>query len=341
MSTTVILIGGLVILLIGVIIAAIVVNRGGGGGGDATQERLRFISEDPNAPFGGETDSDGKEDQDATDGQSFLVRNLNRIMEDRGLGKNLAVDLARADLKLTVAEFMVLTVVSVLGVATVGWLIYGNFVMILLGAVVGYFLPKFYVKSRQKKRLKAFDNQLGDGLTLMANGLRAGYSLLQAMDAVSKEMPSPMAAEFRRVVQEIGLGVSNERAFDNLLRRVPSDDLDLVITAINVQAEVGGNLSQILEIIGEVIRERVRIKGEIQVLTAQGQLSGYVISFLPVALGLMLYAMNQEYIGRMVFACPPEQEMCSQPCGWIMIGTGVIMIASGFFAIQKIIDIDV
>jgi tight adherence protein B len=118
-----------------------------------------------------------------------------------------------------------------------------------------------------------------------------------------------------------------------------------MITAVNVQAEVGGNLAEILEIIGFVIRERVRIKGEIQVLTAQGQLSGYVISALPIILGFILFAMNPEYIGRMIFTCEGRglaaDDPCSQPCGWIMVGIGLIMIASGFFAIQKIIDIDV
>jgi tight adherence protein B len=225
------------------------------------------------------------------------------------------------------------------------WFIYRGFIFPLIGAFIGYFLPKFYVKSRQKRRLKAFNDQLGDGITLMANGLRAGYSLLQAMDAVAREMPEPMAKEFLRVVREIGLGVDNERAYNNLLRRVPSDDLDLMITAINVQSEVGGNLAEILEIIGFVIRERVRIKGEIQVLTAQGQLSGYVISALPIILGFILFAMNPEYIGRMIFTCEGRgldaEAPCSQPCGWIMVGIGLIMIASGFFAIQKIIDIDV
>ena len=333
-----IIVGGLLFLTIGVVVVGVVMSR---RGGDATQERLRFIGEDPGLLFAESEGSEEKEEKSSSQKGSFLTRSLNRAVEERGLGKGLGIELARADLKLTVAEFMMLTVISVLGLGALAWLVYGNLVMLLFGVVVGYFLPKVFVKTRQRRRLKAFNNQLGDGLTLMANGLRAGYSLLQAMDAVSKELPPPMSVEFRRVVQEIGLGITTPRAFDNLLRRVPSDDLDLVITAINVQSEVGGNLSQILEIIGEVIRERVRIKGEIQVLTAQGQLSGYVISFLPVALGLILYAMNQKYIGRMVYACPPEQELCSQPCGWIMIGTGIIMIASGFFAIQKIIDIDV
>ena len=324
--------GGLVAIII--VVTGIVLSR---QGGDATQERLRFIGDDPNA---GKSSVDEK--KSVAQGPSFLTRNLNQAIEDRGLGKNIAIELARADLKLTVAEYFALTVISIVGFAALAWLIYGtNLIMILLGLVIGFFVPRIFVKTRQKRRIKAFNDQLGDGIQLMANGLRAGYSMLQAMDALAREMPPPISIEFRRVVQEIGLGVETPRAFNNLMRRVPSDDLDLMITAINVQSEVGGNLSQILEIIGEVIRERVRIKGEIQVLTAQGQLSGYVISALPVVLGLLLYAMNQEYIGRMIFPCPEEQELCSQPCGWIMIGAGIISISVGFFAIQKIIDIDV
>jgi tight adherence protein B len=232
-----------------------------------------------------------------------------------------------------------------IGTCALAFLVYGGFVLPLAGLILGFFFPKFFVKMKQRQRLKAFNNQLGDGITLMANGLRAGYSLLQAMDACGREMPAPMSIEFSRVVREIGLGVDNERAFNNLLRRVPSDDLDLMITAISVQQEVGGNLAEILEIIGFVIRERVRIKGEIQVLTAQGQLSGYVISFLPIALGLILYAMNPEYIGRMFQSCEARgltaDQACSQPCGWIMIGVALLGIAAGFYAIQRVIDIEV
>jgi tight adherence protein B len=118
---------------------------------------------------------------------------------------------------------------------------------------------------------------------------------------------------------------------NNMLRRIQSDDLDLMITAINVQHEVGGNLSEILEIIGYTIRERVRIKGEIRVLTAQGMISGYVISFLPIALALILYLMNPDYIAAMF------QELC----GWIMISVAVTGIITGFIAIQKIVRIEV
>jgi tight adherence protein B len=322
------------LLTLAVIVAGVVLSR---RGDDATRERLgQFV--------GGEQTEDDEEKKSRPSGPSLLTQNLDQAIEERGLGRNLATELARADLKLTVAEFWALTLLSIVGITAIAWLIYGGFVLPLIGAVVGYFLPKFYIKMRQRARLNKFNNQLSDGISLMANGLRSGYSLLQAMDAVGREMPDPMAMEYKRVVREIGLGVETERAFVNLLRRVPSDDLDLMITAINVQHEVGGNLAEILEIIGHTIRERVRIKGEIAVLTAQGQLSGYIISFLPVALGLILYAMNQEYIGKMVFSCDAlgiAPEKCTQPCGWIMVGVGVLMIIAGFYAIQRIIAIEV
>ena len=321
------------LLTAGVLTAGVILRRGD----TATQQRLgQFVG---GAAEKSEEGDDKKQKKSSS--PSFLTQNLEQAIEERGLGKQLATDLARADLKLTVVEFWALTLISSIASTALFWLIYGGFVLPLIGAVVGFFIPRFYLKMRQKARLKKFNNQLGDGITLMANGLRSGYSLLQAMDAVGREMPEPMSIEFRRVVREVGLGVDLDRAFANLLRRVPSDDLDLMITAIGVQHEVGGNLAEILEIIGFVIRERVRIKGEIQVLTAQGQLSGYIISFLPIALGLILYAMNQQYIGRMIFPCPETQPLCSQPCGWIMIGAGLITISLGFYAIQRIIDIDV
>jgi tight adherence protein B len=327
----------LFLLTVGTLVAAFVVTR---QGDTATQERLgQFV--------GGLDEAMDEDDENkaADQAPSALTQRLDEALTERGFGASIATDMARADLKLTVAEYFSLTVIAMIGVAAIAWLIYGGFILPLIGLVAGFFLPRFYVKFRQGRRLKQFNDQLGDGITLMANGLRAGYSLLQAMDAVAREMPSPISDEFRRVVREIGLGVENERAFNNLLRRVPSDDLDLMVTAINVQQEVGGNLAEILEIIGYVIRERVRIKGEIKVLTAQAQISGYVISLLPIILGFILYAMNPEYIGRMVYSCEARgldpEALCSQPCGWVLVGIGLFGIAIGFFAMQKITDIEV
>src|SRR5204863_7639248 len=134
------------------------------------------------------------------------------------------------------------------------------------------------------QRLRTFNGQLADTLMLMSNSLRAGYSLLHAMETVSREAPQPSAEEFGRVVREVGLGLGPEEALTNLHRRLPSDDLDLMVTAINVQHEVGGNLAKIFDTLAETIRERQRIHGEIQTLTAQQRMGGNVIALLPIAL---------------------------------------------------------
>jgi tight adherence protein B len=170
-------------------------------------------------------------------------------------------------------------------------------------------------------------------LNLMVNGLRAGYSTMQAMEAISRELPTPISDEFHRVVQEMQIGIPMEKALDNLLRRIPSEDLDFVITAINVQREVGGNLSEILDTISFTIRERVRIKGEIRVMTAQVRTSATVLSLIPVFLTIALWFVDPEYIGGFFSKGPL--------CGWLAVGTVIGMIASGYFVMMKIADIEV
>jgi tight adherence protein B len=168
----------------------------------------------------------------------------------------------------------------------------------------------------------------------MVNGLRAGYSTVQAMEAVSKELPSPICDEFRRVVQEMQFGVPMERALDNLLRRVPTEDLDLIITAMNVQREVGGNLAEILDTISFTIRERIRIKGEIRVLTSQVMISGKFLALMPILLSLVLFLINRPYMMRFFEA---QTRMCGIP----MLIFGGLMIALGYFMMIKIADIEV
>jgi tight adherence protein B len=164
--------------------------------------------------------------------------------------------------------------------------------------------------------------------------LRAGYSTMQAMEAVSKELPMPICDEFRRVVQEMQLGVPMQIALNNLLRRIPSDDLDLVITAINVQREVGGNLAEILDTISFTIRERVRIKGEIKVLTSQVTYSGQFLALMPIFVILILYGLNREYM--MEFFDPKNGF-----CGWLPLVLAGMLIISGYFVMQKIAQIEV
>jgi len=256
---------------------------------------------------------------------------LEAAVSKRGFAASIQTDLARADLKLRVAEFVMITVLSVIIGFLLARFIFGSALIGMLFAVVGFFVPRTYVGYRKRQRINAFNDQLADTISLLANSLRSGFSIVQSMETVAEQLPNPMASEFHRVVQEIGLGLNYEEALNNMLRRVPSEDLDLLITAVNIQGRVGGNLAEILDTIGHTIRERVRIKGEIRVLTAQQMISGYILTGLPVILGLVLYLINKEYIGRMF----------QDPCGWIMIGVSVIMIGLGFMIIRKIVNIEV
>ena len=258
-------------------------------------------------------------------------RGLDRALGGRGTSK-LAAELARADLKLTPGEFIFLNLVTVLaGFVIVYILGRGNLLFGLLGGILGFYAPRLWVRQLQGRRLSAFNNQLGDTLILLANSLRSGYSLLQSMETVSHELASPMSVEFTRVVREIGLGLTIEEALAHLLQRINSEDLDLVITAINIQHEVGGNLAEILDTISHTIRERVRIKGQIRAMTAQQRFSGYVISVLPLILSVVMFMINPGYLGKMF----------NEPCGIMMLVAGGLMIIVGYMIIRRITDIEV
>lgn len=262
---------------------------------------------------------------------------INERVTGSSFGDKISRDLARADLKLKAGEYVAVIIIAIVAMAGIGWYLAGGVLGALIGGAIGYFLPGFYVKGQQGKRLVRFNEQLGDMLNLMVNGLRAGYSTMQAMEAVSKELPPPICDEFRRVVQEMQLGVPMQTALDNLLRRIPSDDLDLCVTAINVQREVGGNLAEILDTISYTIRERVRIKGEIRVLTTQTMYSGRFLSLLPVALMGALYLFNKEYM--MEFFDPENNAKI--PCGYIALGCAAALIITGYVIMNKIGDIEI
>jgi tight adherence protein B len=306
----------LVIIVIGVISAV----RGRG----TVEERLQT--------FAGTGEVQVVEKKDSKRRSTPIADSLNRALEGRRMSENLSTQLARADLKLTVGEFLTLQVFAALAAGVGGYFLSGTIVLGIFAAVLGWFAPRWFVSYRQGVRLRAFNDQLGDALNLMVNGLRSGYSVLQAMEAVSRELPSPISAEFSRVVQEVQIGLPLDQALANMLRRIKSDDLDLVVTAVNVQREVGGNLAEILDVISFTIRERVRIKGEIRTLTAQGRYSGYVISLLPIGLALVLFCVNKPYVSQL---------FTSGWCGWAMVVCGLLMIATGFIAIQKIVAIEV
>lgn len=260
---------------------------------------------------------------------------FNVQVEKSSWGEKIARELARADLKLKAGEYVFLMVLAGSGIGVLAWYFIGKSILIgIAGFLVGMLLPRFYVRRMQSQRLTRFNEQLADMLNLMVNGLRAGFSTMQAMEAVSRELPAPISDEFRRVVQEMQLGITMEKALENLLRRIPSDDLDLVVAAMNVQREVGGNLAEILDTISHTIRERVRIKGEIRVLTSQVTYSSRFLSAMPFFIFFALWILNRPYM--MQFFNPETRIV-----GISALVIGAIMITSGYFVMKKISNIDV
>jgi tight adherence protein B len=209
----------------------------------------------------------------------------------------------------------------------------------LIAAVgIGAWLPRFYLGRRQKGRLKAFNDQLPDTITLLANSLRAGSSFLQGMELVTREARPPISEEFGRVVREMSLGMALQPALQNLVRRVASEDLELMVTAINIQSQVGGNLATVLDAIAFTIRERIRIQGEIRTLTAMQRYSGYVIVLLPVGLAALLFVISPSYMTPMVER-PPE--LLGLPMGIVLFLLGGLSMGIGWLFIRRIVDIKV
>lgn len=322
--STIIIVGGIISAILLVVGIAVSVSSQR----SLVEERIGRYTEPENVPVS------------VSNRQSPLTDWMNRKMEKSSFGESISKELARADLKLKPGEYIALLVISSVAVGGLAYFIGRNPVVLIVGMIIGIFIPRFYVKSQQSKRLIKFDEQLGDMANLMVNGLRAGYSTMQAMEAVSKELPAPISDEFRRVVQEMQLGVNMQTALDNLLRRIPSEDLDLVVTAINVQREVGGNLAEILDTISFTIRERVRIKGEIRVLTTQVMYSGRFLSMMPLIVLGVLYLLNREYM--MEFFKPESNHIFGfLPCGYISLAIGALLIVAGYFTMNKLGEIEV
>ena len=276
---------------------------------------------------------------------SAAFTSFNKVVERRDWGADLARELARADLVLKPSEFLAIRAAAIVLVPALLFLLgatvvpaLSNPLILVVGVVVGFWLPRFWLKRRKGKRLKAFNSGLADTITLIANGLRSGSSFLQAIEMVVRESQAPISTEFNRVIREVNLGLPFEQALNNMVRRVRSDDLELMTTAISIQHQVGGNLAEILDSIAFTIRERVRIKGEIKSLTAQARMSGYVVGFLPIGLIGLLTVIAPKFMEPM-FQKPPEA--LGLPVGVIILAFGGLMMSIGFFAIRKIVAIEV
>jgi tight adherence protein B len=254
-----------------------------------------------------------------------------RLTRKGGRGSGLTDELMRADLKLRVSEYVILVIGLIVLLVLIIYLRFHNVFLAAFGIPVGYLAPGFYLKFRQRRRLKAFNNQLGDTIVLLSNALKAGYSFAQAMATIAKSSSPPMSDEFGRAVREMNLGVAVDDALQHMVKRIESEDFDLMVTAVQIHRVVGGNLAEILDTIAFTIRERIRIQGEIRTLTAQARASGYIITGLPFALALILTFISPSYI----------TPLFHEWLGYVLIGMGLISIAIGYGIISKITNIEV
>lgn len=261
----------------------------------------------------------------------LIVQWLDQLFSGRGFSERISQELVQANLNITVSEYILIRIAVILGAFLAGMLWRQDLGTAAILAVIGFIVPPFYIRRRRQKRLEAFNNQLEDVLTLIIGALRAGYSFLHALNVVIDEIPPPASEEFRRVVREVGLGLSLQEALQNLVQRVESEDLDMIVTAITIQQDVGGNLATILDLISETIRERIRIQNEIRTITTQQRVTGYILAFLPFILGGIIYLLNPRYM-KGLFAP-----------GFVRIlpVVATVLVAIGFVLIRRIVDIEV
>ena len=311
-------------------------------GRSGISDRLeRYASSRPQGGAAAASGSGGVADLIA---QSQALASINKAVEARDFWANIARDIARADLHLKPSEFLAIWGGSIVGVPLLMIFLslflpaLGNPLFLLIGIVIGFFLPRFWLARRRNGRLGAFNKQLPDTITLIANALRAGSSFLQAIELVVRETRPPISTEFSRVIREVNLGLPFEQALENMVRRVRSDDLELMATAIAIQHQVGGNLAEILDSIAYTIRERIRIKGEIRTLTAQQRLSGYVVAGLPIGLAAFLFVAAPGFMDPMFDS---RASLIGLPAGVIVLALGGVMMFIGFMLIRKIVDIEV
>lgn len=240
-------------------------------------------------------------------------------------------DLERAGLTLNVREYFILRVVVSVLLAAIAFVFAPVQAMALLGLPAGWWLVGFWLKRRVVARQRKLESQLVELLQMLASGLRAGFGLMQAVEAAADQLTPPISLELRRFIRDTAMGASVEAALANLNERVGSSDWDIVITAILIQRTVGGNLAEILDNVANTMRERERIKNEIRTLTSQQRMTGYVIGGIPIGLMIIFSMMNWEFMSLMF----------TEPLGRAMLAAGAVLWVIGFAVIRKIVDIEV
>ena len=269
--------------------------------------------------------------QEYRQGIGALARGIERSGLFNRYRKNLRKTLTKANILMKSEEFIAFQAIAFLLGLLIGFLALGPKPLTFVFGVCGLAIPSVFVRKRIKKRLKTINTQLGDTIAILSNAMKAGHSFFQAIDSVSREMTGPVSEEFTKLQKEINFGVNTETALENMVSRVGSDDLELMVTAVLIQRQIGGNLAEILDNISSTIRQRVKMKGEIKALTAQGRMSGWIIGGLPFILGGMMFVMSPSQI-MLLF---------SEPLGYAMVGIALLSESIGIFIVSKIVNVEV
>ena len=256
-----------------------------------------------------------------------LAKGLGRLQQ----GRRIELLMQQADWPIRGTEFEAILPLWGGLVGLITFLVTLKGAMFIAGALAGSLMGLGLLGLRIRRRRKKFTNQLGDMLTMVANALRAGFSFMQAFELISREMDAPMGREVQLVVNEVNLGNTLESALDNMQRRVASPDFELVVTAVLIQRQVGGDLASILDTISETIAERVRMRREVMTLTAQGRASALVVSCIPIGLAAAVSILNPNYLKPLI-----ETEL-----GRMFIVAAVILQLIGFIVIHRIVDIEI
>lgn len=254
-----------------------------------------------------------------------IAKGLGRLQQ----GKRIELMMQQADWPIRGTEFEAILILWGGLVGLVTFLVTLKGAMFFVGALVGILMGFALLGLRIRRRRKKFTNQLGDMLTMVANALRAGFSFMQAFELISREMDAPMGREVQLVVNEVNLGNTLESALDNMQRRVASPDFELVVTAVLIQRQVGGDLASILDTISETIAERIRMRREVMTLTVQGRLSGLVLALIPIAVGMAMEIINPNYL----------RPLFTDELGRMFVVGAIVLEIIGFLIIRKIVDI--
>lgn len=239
--------------------------------------------------------------------------------------------LMQAAILMKAEEFLGISIIAGLLAGSILFLASGNMLTVPFGFAIGFMIPDVFLNSAKRKRSKKLNDQLPEALNIVSNGLRAGYSFPQSMSVAAKELDKPISDEFARVIKENTLGKPIDEALKDMSMRAEDEDIDMFVTALIIQRQVGGNLAEVLGTISETIRERVKLKGEIKTMTAQGKLSGVVITLLPIVIAFAITLLNPEYITVLL----------TTTIGQVLVAAAVVMEIIGVYLLTKIIDIDI